>query len=148
MHYVDILRKGTVPFLSFGLTVDLGRYIRAQEELLEIPFEWLSTGHGRVAQKIDVKTSLEYTRFVVQQAIRSQELLDMEEIGRLASRVANPSDVAFGNPLLVFSSIIDMRTEICFKEIISNWGCRLAAADVFGRSHCVAAVFFATLDLP
>lgn len=148
VHYVDILTRGNVPFLSFGLSVDLGRYIRAQEELLGIPFEVLSPGHGNVAGKNDVMINLEYTRSVLQAAIRSQDMIDGEEIGRLSGRVADPTDPAFGSSSLVFSRIIEMRTEFCFREIIRKWGCRLGSVDIFGRSHCLAAGIFSILDLP
>lgn len=147
VHYADMLWPGGVPFADFGVTVDLGRYIAAQEDLLRLNFKYFSAGHGPLAVKGVVRSNLEYTRFVVQAARAAPEQVDPDNSSRLTDRVADPADSAFGNTQWFFNELFDSFARICERKVIERYGCQLYGVDYFAKGHCTTAVFYTSIEV-
>lgn len=146
-YFVDVISPREVPFSGFTLTIDLKRYIDVHKKLLQLPFKFFISGHGRIGNRRDIRINLQYTNFVVNSIKKAAANLSPGEIQKLQSRVADPNDVAFGNGVWSFISIINLQVQRCKKDTIREWGCKLSAVDVFAESHCKTAAFYLLVDL-
>lgn len=146
VHYVDVLWPGGAPFLNFALTIDLGRYITAQRELLRLKFKFFSGGHGPIGSKRDIRTNIAYTKFVIQAARDAMRNLDPRITDGIFARVGDPNDPAFGNTQWVFLESFGVQSQICQRKVIERWGCELYGVDITSRSHCTSALLFNLID--
>lgn len=147
IHFIDIIFSRSVPFLQFGITIDLRRYISVQEELMKYDFEFFSTGHGRLGQKQDLETNVAYTRSVVKAIMEATQEADPAAVAENSRRFMDPTDAAFGNTAFAFSSQFDIIVGLCKRKIIREWGCKLGAVDIYGESHCLAVLLFINTDV-
>lgn len=146
IHFVDVIFPRSTPFLQFGITIDLGRYISVQEELMKYDFEFFSGGHGRIGDKQDLMTNMAYTRSVVKAAMEANMEADPAAIAEITRRATDPTDIAFGNVSFILIRQFDLILEICKKKVIREWGCRLGAVDLNAENHCLSAAIFLTID--
>lgn len=147
-HYVDVINPGFAPFLNFGVTTDLGRYVSAQEDLLKLSFRTLSPGHIRLGSKEDIRINLAYTRDVIRcagQVLRSQtpELLAPLKL----ERVFDPTRIEFGNVGWAAVQSLGFAEDRCARKIIEKWGCKLGSVAVFSRSHCKSAFIYLSIEV-
>lgn len=143
MHFADIFSPGYVPFLDFAVTIDLGGYISAQEKLLDFDFNALSTGHGVIGKKSDIRRNLEYTKDVVRFAEEAAiEVTQEDLIAAGVDLVNDPKAVQFRNIPWAVRTTIELQGAVCLKKLIKKWGCILGSVDVFGITHCKEAFVF------
>lgn len=138
-HFVDVITPGEAPFADFVFTIDFQRYLDVHQDLLRLPWSILSTGHGRLGSKQDVRRNFQFSKFVlkaVEEAARSVNPLP------LLQRIADETDVAYRNGGWAFYEIILLQVDFCAKKVVEEWGCRISLVDVFVRSLCQTAAFF------
>lgn len=150
VHVIDTIISRSAPFPRFFVTPNLRRYIFALERLMKFDFTYFSTGHGQLGDKQDLKTTLDYTRSVLNTAIAAIE--EVQGAGpndaiSIGTGFTDPNDPGFGNTPLLVSRIFNLPTKICVRKIIEEWGCSLGGVDTVVESHCRTAVMFSTIDL-
>ena len=145
-YYADLSTPGSVPFYGFGFTHNLTTYQSTHRELLRHPFRHYISGHGRVGDKRDLSTNLQYTRSVLRQARKSATLFDTARLQETATKVFTPGTIEFGNGALLFSEVVRLRVAFCVRKTIRRWGCHLTGVDLFAESHCLTAGFFVTVE--
>lgn len=148
-HYVDVITPGFVPFIEFGFTIDLGRYISAQEELLKMKFRIFSGGHGRLGLKKDIVTNIAYTKDVLKIAEETIEKLTPERLAAKLNlaRAFDPTQIQFGNSAWVTIESLKLAAKVCSRNIIKRWGCTLGSVAVLSPSHCTAALVYLSVEV-
>lgn len=147
VHFVDLLSPREAPFSGFTFTTDLRQFLDAHGILLKKSFQYFISGHGILGNKQDVSVNQDYTKFVINSIQEAPQKLDPLDTQKIITRVGDPDDVAFGNGVWSFISIINLQIDICIRETILKWGCRLSAVDIFVESHCRTAAFYALIEL-
>ena len=147
VYFVDIITPRSAPFINFGVTVDLKQYMATHEKLLTLDFDIFLAGHGRIGNKEDIRTNLAYTKSVVNAIILADKQLDPKAAREVVRRATDPTDVAFGNVPFTITALSNIRVENCRRNIIKKWGCKLAAVDLYSRSHCLTARVFVVVNL-
>ena len=145
---VDILLPGFSPAVGFGITQNLREYLRVHDIVLKLDFATLIGGHyTRTGTREDVQISKEYALFVIDASRRA--LANGPNFTELAESqgVFDRSDRAFGNFFLTITSTFDTVDSACARDVIAEWGCRLASTDVLARSQCMTARFFNIVDM-
>lgn len=146
LHYVDMVTPNSAPFIDFGLNPDLGRYLEAQREVLELDWTVFSPGHGSLGSKSDIRRNIRYTEFVINAAATAGASVPPEEFARIDSLLSDPSAVQFGNAAWATISRIQLLVDVCARRVIRRWGCILSGVDVFVPTHCKEAILFNTID--
>lgn len=146
-HLVDVMTTGFAPFDSFGLTLDVQRYLDVHDKLLRLNFDIYSPGHGKLATQAELRANKQYTLDTIKFAQVASASITNEDIAALGIPLAGtPGTLQFGNTQWAFYSRINLITERCFKDLVRKWGCKLSSVDVFGRTHCHAAFFLGFID--
>lgn len=146
-YFADIITPRSAPFIGFGVTVDLKQYMMSHMELLKLDFDVFLAGHGRIGDKQDIRTNLQYTKSVVDAIILADKQLDPRIVRDIIRRAMDPADAAFGNVPFTVTALSNVRVENCRRNIIKQWGCKLAAVDLYAHSHCLAARVFVVTNL-
>ena len=147
VHFVDVVSPGSVPFIDFSFTIDLGKYVDVQKRVLRLDFGIYSGGHSRLGERKDVEDNMKYSIDVIQIAKKAESKVTPEQIassGLLS--VSDPKAAEFNNIIFVLKTRSKLVGQICFREIVKKYGCILGSVDVVGRSHCEAAFFFNLID--
>jgi len=139
---VDTVVAGHVPFLDFDLSTNMHSYLKVFDELLAYDFDVLVPGHlTYLAGRADVQQTKEYA-FDVYHTIK--RIHDGSDQMATATRAA----VKYGwdNKFALYRTVLDGMIDSCTAEVRTRWIDRLAAVDVFGASHCRAALIYARWD--
>ncbi|PXF46840.1 hypothetical protein BWQ96_03369 [Gracilariopsis chorda] len=147
--YVDVVFPGYAAPFDFALSEDLGRYIQAQKDLLNLDFDILVPGHIALGDKKDVRKNIEYTEDVIsaaQTGIASVTPQQFQDAG--IGRVSDPNSPEFRNAVFPLLGVVrPLQTEACFRIVVEKWGCRLGAVDLVARGHCLAAITYVNIEL-
>lgn len=146
--YVDVVFPKWVPPLDLAITVDVGRYISAQRELLEVDFDIFVGGHFRMGDKQDLLNNVKYSEDLIDAARVAFNTVGDEELAKAGiGRFSNPSAREFGNLwYLLFRVTRKAQMDVCYRIMLEKWGCRLAGIDITGRGHCLTAITFLLTD--
>lgn len=139
VHVADLVASGEAPFIQFALAMDVTDFLRAHHAILKLDFEYLSTGHGKIGNKNDVRVSRAYTMFVLATIKRVAAAIPPQEVGAIVSRIVDEEDRAFRNGAWALKRVLDLQVAACRIEVIRKWACRLSAVDVFAEGHCLVA---------
>jgi glyoxylase-like metal-dependent hydrolase (beta-lactamase superfamily II) len=139
---IDTLAAGHVPFMDFDLSTNLHAYLRVFDRLLAYDFDVLVPGHlTYLADRSDVQMSKDYAIDVYKTVKRIHDGTDqMAVLSKAASKYS------WDNKFALFKTLLDGVIDQCTVEIQGRWGDRLAGVDVFGSSHCRAALIYARWD--
>ncbi len=136
---VDVIFPGWVPFSSLAMAADLRGFLRGHDVALSYDFDTFVPGHlTRLGTREDIEIQKAYFDDLVQSAM--QHLDDT-----IPSRNAFNSEVqfmgiaeqvgGFENAWLVFDAYLNTVTDKVVEDVLPRWESKLAAADVFTRSH-------------
>ena len=139
---VDTLAAGHVPFMDFDLSMNVHEYLKVFDRLLAYDFDVLVPGHlTYLPDRADVQMSKDYALDVYKTVKRIHDGTDqMAVLSKAASKYS------WDNKFALFKTLLDGVIDQCATEIQGRWGDKLAGVDVFGPSHCRAALIYARWD--
>jgi len=136
---VDVIFPGWVPFSSLAMASDLRGFLKGHEVALSYDFDVFVPGHlSRLGTREDVEIQKAYFDDLVDTTMKH-----LDEV----SPARNAMDAAitfmgiaeqvggFENAWLVFDAYLNSVTDEVTAEVLPRWQGKLAAADVFTRSH-------------
>jgi glyoxylase-like metal-dependent hydrolase (beta-lactamase superfamily II) len=139
---VDTIAAGYVPFMNFDLTANFHNYLKVFDELLAYDFDVLVPGHlTSLATRDDVLLSKEYTFDVYKTVKRIHDGTDQEK-----AMAATAEKYTWDNKFALFKTLLDDINDRSYEEIKGRWIKKLAGVDVWGRSHCQAALIYVRWD--
>lgn len=139
---IDTLAPGHVPFMDFDLSTNMHEYLKVFDQLLAYEFDVLVTGHlTYLANRADVDMSKAYAVDVYQTVKRIHDGTDQMAVMSQAA-----SKYGWDNKFALFRTLLDGVIDKCAAEIQGRWADKLAGVDVFGSSHCRAALIYARWD--
>lgn len=147
--YVDTVLPGWVPPIQFGLSEDIGRYIKVQRKIVKLDFDVFVPGHFGLGTKEDVLKNVEYTEDVIEAAGVAERSvtnanLDSEDVAKFG----DPKAREFGNIWYFFFRVFrPKQIDVCYRIVLEKWGCRLAGVDIILRNHCLTALLYRAIDL-
>jgi glyoxylase-like metal-dependent hydrolase (beta-lactamase superfamily II) len=139
---IDTLAAGHVPFMDFDLTANMHEHLKVFDQLLAYDFDVLVPGHlTYLADRADVQRSKDYALDVYKTVKRIHDGTDQMKVMSAAAQ-----KYSWDNKFAIFRTLLDGVIDQCAAEIQGRWGDRLAGVDVFGSSHCRAALIYARWD--
>lgn len=139
---IDTLAAGHVPFMDFDLSTNVHEYLKVFDQLLAYDFDVLVPGHlTYLADRADVQMSKDYALDVYKTVKRIHDGTDQIKVMSTAAQ-----KYSWDNKFAIFRTLLDGVIEQCAGRIQRRWGDRLAGVDVFGSSHCRAALIYARWD--
>jgi len=139
---IDTLAAGHVPFMDFDLSTNMHAYLKVFDQLLAYDFDVLVPGHlTYLADRQDVQMSKDYALDVYKTVKRIHDGTDQMKVMSSAAR-----KYSWDNKFAIFRTLLDGVIEQCAAEIQERWIDKLAGVDVFGASHCRAALIYARWD--
>ena len=133
---VDTITPGEAPFMDFGVTADIGEYIKFFDEVLLYDFDIILSGHVSIlGNRADVVVGRDYV-FDVRDTILKAMPTFLGKFGTVFE--------AFGytNDNLAYRSAIESVRGECSAEIIDRWKDRLSVVDVWADSHCEKMILY------
>ncbi len=139
---VDTLAAGHVPFMDFDLSTNMHAYFKVFDQLLAYDFDVLVPGHlTYLADRADVQMSKDYAMDVYKTVKHIHDGTDqMAVLSKAATKYS------WDNKFALFRTLLDGVIDQCATEIQGRWRDKLAGVDVFGSSHCRAALIYARWD--
>ncbi len=146
VQFVDLINPGFAPFFRFGVTEDFARYIEVHDELLKLDFktssldmpDWVLQTHCR-------EQAVRLERDQAAQTA-SKKVTNADLVAAGAALVNKPGALQFGNGYWAFELQQRLHIAVCFRALVEQWGCKLAAVDVVGESLCDSALIFNLVD--
>ena len=139
---IDTLAAGHVPFMDFDLSTHMHAYLKVFDQLLAYDFDVLVPGHlTYLADRQDVQQTKDYALDVYRTVKRIHDGTDQMGVMSAAAQ-----KYGWDNKFAVFRTLLDGVVEQCAAEIQGRWIDKLAGVDVFGASHCRAALIYARWD--
>lgn len=139
---IDTLAAGHVPFMDFDLSTNMHAYLKVFDQLLSYDFDVLVPGHLTYpADRQDVQTSKAYALDVYKTVKRIHDGTDQMKVMSAAAQ-----KYSWDNKFAIFRTLLDGIVAQCAAEIQGRWTDKLAGVDVFGESHCRAALIYARWD--
>ena len=124
---IDVIFPGWVPFSSLAMASDMRGFLRGHDEVLSYNFDTLVSGHlTRLGNRDDVELQKEYFQDIQQSAMKFLQSVDFMAIGQ---------EVGFENAWNLFDTYLNTVADKVTGEVTPKWLGKLAAADVFTRSH-------------
>lgn len=136
---VDVIFPGWVPFSSLAMASQLRGFLRGHDVVLGYDFDTFVPGHlTRLGTRADVEAQQTYFQDLVDTAMKylddvspARSRPDVEPNFMSAAEQAG----GFENAWLVFDTYLNGVAEKVTEEVLPRWLGRLAAVDVFTRSH-------------
>ncbi len=139
---IDTLAAGHVPFMDFDLSTNMHAYLKVFDQLMAYDFDVLVPGHlTYLANREDVRMSKDYALDVYRTVKRIHDGTDQMKVMSQAAQ-----KYSWDNKFAIFRTLLDGVVSQCAVEIQGRWIDRLAGVDVFGESHCRAALIYARWD--
>jgi len=139
---IDTLAAGHVPFMDFDLSTNMHEYLKVFDQLLTYDFDVLVPGHlTYLADRQDVQMTKDYAQDVYKTVKRIHDGTDQMGVMSQAAQ-----KYSWDNKFAIFRTLLDGVVAQCATEIQGRWIDKLAGVDVFGASHCRAALIYARWD--
>ena len=139
---IDTLAAGHVPFMDFDLSTNMHEYLKVFDQLLTYDFDVLVPGHlTYLADRQDVQMTKDYALDVYKTVKRIHDGTDQMKVMSQAAQ-----KYSWDNKFAIFRTLLDGAVSQCAVEIQGRWIDQLAGVDVFGESHCRAALIYARWD--
>ena len=139
---IDTLAAGHVPFMDFDLSTNMHAYLKVFDRLLAYDFDVLVPGHlTYLADRQDVQMSKDYALDVYKTVKRIHDGTDQMGVMSKAAQ-----KYSWDNKFAIFRTLLDGVIAQCAAEIQGRWIDKLAGVDVFGESHCRAALIYVRWD--
>jgi glyoxylase-like metal-dependent hydrolase (beta-lactamase superfamily II) len=139
---IDTLAAGHVPFMDFDLSTNMHAYLKVFDQMLAYDFDVLVPGHlTYLADRQDVQMSKDYALDVYNTVKRIHDGTDQMKVMSQAAQ-----KYSWDNKFAIFRTLLDGVVAQCAAEVQGRWIDKLAGVDVFGASHCRAALIYARWD--
>lgn len=139
---IDTLAAGHVPFMDFDLSTNMHAYLKVFDEVLSYDFDVLLPGHlTYLADRQDVQMTKDYALDVYKTVKRIHDGRDQMKVMSAAAQ-----KYSWDNKFAIFRTLLDGVITQCSAEIQGRWIDKLAGVDVYGESHCRAALIYARWD--
>lgn len=139
---IDTLAAGHVPFMDFDLSTHMHAYLKVFDQLLAYDFDVLVPGHlTYLADRQDVQMSKDYALDVYKTVKRIHDGTNQMKVMSQAAQ-----KYSWDNKFAIFRTLLDGVIDQCAIDIQGRWIDKLAGVDVFGPSHCRAALIYARWD--
>ena len=147
---VDVIFPGWVPFKSLAMATDLRGFLRGHDVVLGYDFDTFVPGHlTRLGNRDDVEVQKQYFDDLVEATMKHlddtipfRNAFDSEiQFMTVAEEVGG-----FENAWLVFDAYLNAVTDDVVEQVLPRWTGKLAAADVFTRSHAWEVVVRSRVD--
>ena len=147
---VDVIFPGWVPFTSLAMASDMRGFLRGHDVVLSYDFDTLVPGHlTRLGNRDDVEVQKQYFDDLVDATMKHlddtipfRNAFDSEiQFMTVAEEVGG-----FENAWLVFDAYLNAVTDDVVEHVLPRWTGKLAAADVFTRSHAWEVVVRTRVD--
>ena len=128
LMFIDVIFPGWTPFKWLAVAEDVPAFVDAHDWVLSYNFDTLISGHvGRLGTREDVEMQKEYILDTQANAAKALQTVDFNAIA---------AEIGFSNVWLLFDTYLNAVSEECTKLTEEKWINRLAAVDVFTKSHC------------
>lgn len=136
---VDTITPGEVPFMNFGATSDVGRYLQFFDEILKYDFDIILSGHVSIlGTRDDVLENKAYA-FDVRDTV-------LEKMRTFLTRFENAFEkMGYQNANLAYRVAMESVRDECAAEIIDRWQDRLSVVDVWADSHCETVLLYSIM---
>jgi len=132
---VDIIFPGWVPYYSWAMTQNFGRYLQAHDEIIAYDFDVLIGGHlTRPGTKADAILQKQYFDDLREAVEKAEKSVDMNDV--YAEVVALTGESGLTNPWLVFDTFLEKTGQLCFNEMVDKYKGILGAVDIVTQTHC------------
>jgi len=141
---IDVIFPGWVPFSSLAMASDLRGFLRGHDVVLGYDFDTFVPGHlSRLGTREDAEIQKAYFDDLL-----TETMTHLDDV----SPARNAMDASitfmgiaeqvggFENAWLVFDAYINSVADAVTAEVLPRWRDKLAAADVFTRSHAFEVV--------
>lgn len=150
MMFADIVFPGWAPFFSFALSTNLFHFLAVHDILLthfDLGEDGIFIGGHltKTGTKADIQLSLDFTWAVLDGAMEGLRTVDFNAIAA-DSGVFDTDSNNYGNKWLLFDKYFKAVNKVCAKQVVAEYGCKLAAIDMVIDSHCNFANSFWRLD--
>ncbi len=136
---VDTITPGEVPFMNFGATSDVGRYLEFFDTILAYDFDILLSGHvGILGSRDDVLEAKAYA-FDVRDSV-TKRMASFTQRFEVAFQA-----MGYKNPNLAYRVAMEAIRDECAAETIAKWGDRLSVVDVWADSHCETVLLYSIM---
>jgi glyoxylase-like metal-dependent hydrolase (beta-lactamase superfamily II) len=145
---IDVIFPGWAPFSSLAMASDLRGFMRGHDEVLAYDFDTLVSGHlTRLGKREDVEVQKEYFLDIHKTARKylGERFRGCVDAAKRTEMAKNPMDVGdfmtigqelgFENAWAVFDRYLNNVADAITEEVEPRWLGKLAAVDVFTRSH-------------
>ncbi len=133
---VDTITPGEAPFMNFGATSDIGKYLMFFDEVLAYDFDTILSGHVSIlGNRNDVIEAKEYA-FDVRDAVLNRMPTFLEQFEKYYEAFE------YTNDNLAYRAAIESVRGDCSAEIIEKWKDRLSVVDVWADSHCETMILY------
>lgn len=133
---VDTITPGEAPFMDFGVTADIGKYLKFFDQVLEYDFDTILSGHVSIlGNRTDVIEAKEYAFDVRDSILKGMQTFSDRFDKTFAA-------FEYKNANLAYRSVIEQLRGMCSTEIIEKWKDRLSVVDVWADSHCEKMILY------
>ena len=145
---IDVIFPGWVPFSSLAMASNLRGFLRGHNEVLSFDFDTLVSGHlTRLGKKEDVEMQQAYFNDMEKTALKylGERFRGSVDDAKREAMKTNPMDVGdfmtigqeigFENAWAIFDKYLNQIADKITEEIEPRWLGKLAAVDIFTRSH-------------
>lgn len=133
---VDTITPGEAPFMDFGVTEDVGEYLKFFDQVLEYDFDIILSGHVSIlGNRADVVEAKEYTFDVKDSVLKGMQTFNEQFAKTFAA-------FEYKNANLAYRSVIEQLRKKCSTQIIGKWKDRLSVVDVWADSHCEKMILY------
>ncbi len=140
---IDVIFPGWVPFSSLGMCSDMRGFLRGQDLVMSYDFDHLVGGHlTRLGTKDDVEVQIEYFNDLQEAAKKHLG----ERFGGDTNFYEIGMELGFENAWAVFDEYLNTVTDKIVEDVQPKWIGKLAAVDVFTRSHAYEIVVRTRMD--
>ncbi len=133
---VDVLAPGYVPFKNLDLSNNVHNYLKVFDQILAYDFDVFVGGHlTTTGTREDVLLTKAYVMDLYE-TVKRIHTTKNENLGGIMAETAK--EVGWDNKYLLFKVFLDQIIDETAVEIESRWADKLAAVDVWSRSHAQA----------
>jgi glyoxylase-like metal-dependent hydrolase (beta-lactamase superfamily II) len=136
---VDVIFPGWVPFSSLAMASEMRGFLRGHDVVLGYEFDTFVPGHlSRLGTREDAEVQKQYFQDLVDAAMNhldDQSPARSKPGAEVSFMSAAEQSGGFENAWLVFDTYLNAVTDKVVEAVLPKWVGKLAAVDVFTRSH-------------
>ena len=151
MMFIDVIFPGWAPFFSFAISTDIFQFREVHHKILE-EFDFGEDGGHfvgghltKIGTKADIEMSLALFDAIIAGAQKGLQTADPNAIAAEYG-IFDPSSPNVGNQWLLFDLYFKDVVKVCAKEVLAEFGCKVAALDIVLDSHCRSAQSYLRVD--